>query len=135
MIVYNAQKMKLSIKDFLNKCDQIRSFLWIWSHLLKKSIMENFIFCAVLEINQINTEDALETDRKPSRWSESNRSWYVIISERVKLKVFYKDILSGTHNSLKMKENDIRNNLSKKERESLNLLPNYENRREIYQDA
>ena len=97
--------------------------------------MENFIFCAVLEINQINTEDALETDRKPSRWSESNRSWYVIISERVKLKVFYKDILSGTHNSLQMKENDIRNNLSKKERESLNLLRNYENRREIYQDA
>ena len=22
-------------------------FLWIWSHLLKKSLMENFIFCAV----------------------------------------------------------------------------------------
>ena len=34
-----------------------------------------------------------------------------------------------------MKENDIRNNLSKKERDSLNLHPNYENRREIYQDA
>ena len=39
--------MKFSIKDFFNKCDQIRSFLWIWSHLLKKSLMENFIFCAV----------------------------------------------------------------------------------------
>ena len=23
-----AQKMKFSIKDFLSKCDQIRSFLW-----------------------------------------------------------------------------------------------------------
>ena len=23
------------------------SFLWIWSHLLKNSLMENFIFCAV----------------------------------------------------------------------------------------
>ena len=42
-----AQKMKFSIKDFFNKCDQIRSFLRIWSHLLKKSLMENFIFCAV----------------------------------------------------------------------------------------
>ena len=31
----SAQKMKFSIKDFLNKCDQIRSLLWIWSHLLK----------------------------------------------------------------------------------------------------
>ena len=36
--------MKFSIKDFASKCDQIRSFLWIWSHLLKKSLMENFIF-------------------------------------------------------------------------------------------
>ena len=42
-----AQKMKFSIKDFLSKCDEIRRFLRIWSHLLKKSLMENFIFCAV----------------------------------------------------------------------------------------
>ena len=41
-----AQKM-FSIKDFFSKCDQIRCFLRIWSHLLKKSLMENFIFCAV----------------------------------------------------------------------------------------
>ena len=41
-----AQTMKFSIKYFYSKCDQIRSFLWIWSHLLKKSLMENFIFCA-----------------------------------------------------------------------------------------
>ena len=40
-----AQKMKFSIKDFFSKCDQIRSFLRILSHLLKKSLMENFIFC------------------------------------------------------------------------------------------
>ena len=45
---YTTQKMKFSIKNFLSKCDQIRSFLRIWSHLLKKSLMENFIFCAVL---------------------------------------------------------------------------------------
>ena len=42
-----TQKMKFSIKDFFCKCDQIHSFLFIWSHLLKKSLMENFIFCAV----------------------------------------------------------------------------------------
>ena len=42
-----AQKMKSSVKDFFSSCDQIRSFLRIWSHLLKKSLMENFIFCAV----------------------------------------------------------------------------------------
>ena len=42
-----AQKMKFSIKDFFSKCDQIRRKLRIWSHLLKKSLMENFIFFAV----------------------------------------------------------------------------------------
>ena len=42
-----AQKMKFSIEDFFSKCDQIHSLLWIWSHLLKKSLIENFIFCAV----------------------------------------------------------------------------------------
>ena len=41
------KKMKFSIKAFFSKCNQIRSFLRIWSHLLKKSLMENFIFCAV----------------------------------------------------------------------------------------
>ena len=41
------QKMKFSIKDFFIKCDQIPRKLQIWSHLLKKSLIENFIFCAV----------------------------------------------------------------------------------------
>ena len=39
--------MKSSIKDFFSKSDQIHSFLRIWSYLLKKSLMKNFIFCAV----------------------------------------------------------------------------------------
>ena len=52
-IHYAAQKMKFSITDFFSKCDQIRSL-----HLLKKSVMEYFILCAVLltrivEINVI----------------------------------------------------------------------------------
>ena len=42
-----VQKMKFSIMDFFSECDQIRSFLRIWSHLLKKFLMENVIFCAV----------------------------------------------------------------------------------------
>ena len=61
--------MKFSIKDFSSKCDQIRRlsyrnqsidlqnksmdwFLYdnlrIWSHLQVKSLMENFIFWAVI---------------------------------------------------------------------------------------
>ena len=43
--------MKFSIKDdFFSKCDQIHSFLRIWSHLMKKSLMENFFFCAVTAV-------------------------------------------------------------------------------------
>ena len=42
-------KMKFSVKDFLSKCDQIRWKLRIWSHLLNKSLMESFNFCAVLQ--------------------------------------------------------------------------------------
>ena len=39
--------MEFSIKDFSSKCDQICSFLRIWSHLLEKPLMKNLIFCAV----------------------------------------------------------------------------------------
>ena len=45
-VTFTIQKMKFFIKDFFSKCDQIRSFLQIWSHLLKKSLMETFIFCS-----------------------------------------------------------------------------------------
>ena len=47
-IIYDtAQKNKFYIKDFPSKCDQIRRKLRICSQLLKKSLMENFICCAV----------------------------------------------------------------------------------------
>ena len=47
ILIITGQKMKFSIKNFFSKCDQIHSLLRVWSHLLKKSLMENFIFCAV----------------------------------------------------------------------------------------
>ena len=49
-----AKKMKFSIKEFFSKCDQIRSFLRIWSHLLNKFLMENVIFCTVLSILSVD---------------------------------------------------------------------------------
>ena len=45
--------MKFSIKDFFSKRDQICSFLRIWSHLPKKSLMENFIFAQWMTRNNI----------------------------------------------------------------------------------
>ena len=46
-VIDTAQKMKFSIKDFFSTCDQIRKKLQIWPHLLRKFLMENFIFGAV----------------------------------------------------------------------------------------
>ena len=46
--------MKFSIKDFFGKCDQIRYFLRIWSDLLNKSLMENFIFCAAVLVKEVS---------------------------------------------------------------------------------
>ena len=48
-----TQKMKFFIKNFFSKGDQIRRKLWIWSYLLEKSLMENFIFCAVDVISKL----------------------------------------------------------------------------------
>ena len=50
----HCTKTKFSIKDFFSKCDQIRRKLRIWSHLLKKSLMKNFIFC-VVKRNVVNS--------------------------------------------------------------------------------
>ena len=54
--INTAEKMKFSSKivswSFFSKYDQSNSFLRIWSHLLKKSVMENAIFlCSVTKAN------------------------------------------------------------------------------------
>ena len=42
-----AQKMKFSNENLFIRCDQMHRKLRIWLHLLKRSLMVNFIFCAV----------------------------------------------------------------------------------------
>ena len=42
LVYYTEQKMKFSIKDFFSKSDQV---MGIWSRLLKKFLMENFLQC------------------------------------------------------------------------------------------
>ena len=53
--VCTAQKMKFSVQDFVSKCDQIRVKLQIWLQktadmviFTEESLMENFVFCAVV---------------------------------------------------------------------------------------
>ena len=51
------KKMKFPIKNISSICDQICSFLWVWSHPLKKFLIENYIlgpifmyFCNLFKI-------------------------------------------------------------------------------------
>ena len=46
-LMEHCTKNEVSSKDFFSKCDQICRKLWIWSHLLLKSLMENFLFCVM----------------------------------------------------------------------------------------
>ena len=48
-----AQNMKFSLKDVFSKCDQIRRKMRIRSHLLKKHLMENFIFLCNMSIYKL----------------------------------------------------------------------------------
>ena len=56
--------MKFAIKDFFSKCDQIRSFPRIWSHLLKKSlngklhVFANYVHSSLAEKTRIITCNA-----------------------------------------------------------------------------
>ena len=74
--------MKFSIKDFFRKCYQIRSILRIWSYLLKKSLMENFIFCAVVvrsiisSVNEVITAIVINVQTK--QWSII-RNWSIFV--------------------------------------------------------
>ena len=45
-----APKMEFSIKDFCSKCDQIGSFLRIWSHLPCKILNEKLHFLCNVKI-------------------------------------------------------------------------------------
>ena len=47
----NGTKLKLPIKDFFSKCDQIHRNPRIWLHLLKKSLIENFLFSEIIHDN------------------------------------------------------------------------------------
>ena len=61
-----ARKMKFSIKDFFSKCDQICRKLQIWSHLLKKPFMKNFIFfCALREKIEKNNNKNIARKKFP----------------------------------------------------------------------
>ena len=76
---FHCTKMKFSIKDFFCKCDQICSFLRIWLHLLKKFLMENFIFCAVFEVNKKTQALKVRKALTAKMWKEKEDSLWIQI--------------------------------------------------------
>ena len=75
------QKMKFLIKDFFRKCDQIHRKLQIWSHILKISLMENFIFrAAALEKTKEKTAQCKFIKGKLNTWM---LSWCRLIQQRL----------------------------------------------------
>ena len=75
--------MKFSIKDFSCKCDQILRKLRIWSHLLKKSLMENFIFLCSVPNNQ---RQNLKTNKNKSK---SNKDKILLIQVTFKNEIYW----------------------------------------------
>ena len=84
--------MKFSIKNFWSKYDEIRRKLQILSYLLKKSVMENFIFCAVLLSQvehlgkEIRTVKSLQTNMKICDFKSFLSPWNVMVE--IKLHLF-----------------------------------------------
>ena len=79
--------MKFSIKDFSSKCDQIHSFLLIWSHLLEKSLMGNFIFCAVIVINSIDDGKTMIHLNAMNEYSKKANANNVTLENKLVLKM------------------------------------------------
>ena len=72
---HTTQKIKFSIKDFFSKCHQICRKLRIWLHLLKKSLMVNLNFFAVL------VEDLLSMSGVgiPWRYKENHMDMSIVL--------------------------------------------------------
>ena len=81
-----AQKIKFSIKDFCSKSDQIRRKLRIWSHLRKKSWIENFIFCAVYSALHFSCFMKVDDNKTRMKWQVTQIlvSDIIILDKRLK---------------------------------------------------
>ena len=61
--IITAQQMMFSIKDLFGK-----SALWIWSHLLKKSLIEKFMFCAMYVFSYWQNQDTNDKRQNHFAW-------------------------------------------------------------------
>ena len=78
----NAQKMKFFVRNLFNKCEHIRIKLRICSHLLNKSLAENFTFC-VVNIISFTTESCkffFKPNCKSLVYFTSINTWHRLVS-------------------------------------------------------
>ena len=66
--------MRFYIENLFSKCGQIRRILRIWSHLLKKSLMENAMFCAVATVVKLEqiVQLCFSHATRPCLWNQQN---------------------------------------------------------------
>ena len=78
-LIFHAQKIKLFIKGFNSKYNQILRKLQIWSHLLKKALTENLIFYTKYQI-LAKVYELLDKTEAPIRRG-SSKQMFIKISQ------------------------------------------------------
>ena len=85
---------KRSIKDFFSKCDQIQWKERIWSHSLKKSLIEVYFFCAViLEGVKVKVRYVVERWHKWQNYSDKQLPYMKFIKTLMSEDLFSKKYL------------------------------------------
>ena len=81
-----AQKMKFSFMDFFSKCDEIRSFLRIWWHLLKESMKENLFFvqCMLRASWSTSRQTSYTMQWLTSGWTTLLQGWLGLAKQQIK---------------------------------------------------
>ena len=78
-------KRKFYTKNFFSKCGKIHIFLWIWLILLKKSVIENSIFCVMGFFNTIFIFYSSITAPKADKICRNEILYYLVVLNYIKL--------------------------------------------------
>ena len=97
--------MKVFIKDFFSKCDEIRRKLRIWSQLLKKSSIKNFIFffCSQNELKIIFSMHLLAGNAL-SKIEWNTLPFFFLVLQKIFLEAFtvFRRLLEKLHSAKKL---------------------------------
>ena len=88
--------MKFSTKDFFSKRDQTRSFLRVLSHLLKTSLLDNFIFCS-LDLSHMTLTTRVKLGKGGG---DLGKCWVILILEKRGMHLYPDNRYSKIHKGL-----------------------------------